>query len=156
MYQIAKLTWEAASVLLRTKGDAPSSELGQKRPLSLVKPRTLRFRSMNDLTNTFRELEESLWRGSTSDRDSILSDEFTEFCRFGDVYDRDHLLQDNGQSPSVEFPFDPFNVEILSEDVALVTYENRVNGERARRSSIWVDGPNGWQLRFMQATTLED
>ena len=111
---------------------------------------------MNDLTKTLRELEESLWREKASQRDQILSTDFKEFCRFGNVYDRDHLLEDNVSAPNVEFPFEPFEVERLTDDVALVTYENTVNGERARRSSIWVDGPDGWKLRFMQATTLED
>lgn len=108
----------------------------------------------------FRELEESLWRDDPPQREGILADDFTEFCRFGDVYDRDHLLQPTSSTATVEFPFDNFQAEYLTDDVVLVTYENRVtnNGEtqRARRSSVWVKKDNGWKLRFMQATTLED
>ena len=108
---------------------------------------------MNELTQHFRRLEESLWRDEA--RDSILSSEFTEFCRFGDVYNRDHLLEPSDGNPEIEFPFEAFQAEALTDDVVLVTYENVVNGERARRSSIWVDEDEGWKLRFMQATTLE-
>lgn len=107
----------------------------------------------------FRSLEEGLWRNEPQWRDQILTDDFTEFCRFGDVYGRDHLLQPSATEIEVDFPFDSFNVEALADDVVLVTYENTVhaNGttERARRSSVWVKTAGEWQLRFMQATTLD-
>ena len=108
---------------------------------------------MSELTQHFRQLEESLWRNES--RESILSSDFTEFCRFGDVYDRDHLLKSDGAA-EIEFPFERFDAERLTDDVVLVTYENVVNGERARRSSIWVAEDGSWKLRFMQATTLEN
>ena len=107
----------------------------------------------------FRELEERLWRHDPKGRDEILTDDFREFCRFGDVYDRDHLISaPANETVSVEFPFDEFNVEALTSAVVLVTYENQVtnNGvtQRARRSSIWVTDGTEWRLRFQQATTL--
>lgn len=115
---------------------------------------------MPDLTEQFRDLEETLWRDEASLRDGILADDFTEFCRFGDVYDRDHLIQPATTTVTVTFPFDNFEVERLTDDVVLVTYENTVTNEgetqRARRSSIWVNHGATWKLRFMQATTLED
>lgn len=115
---------------------------------------------MANITEQFRALEESLWRNAPPERDQILDQSFTEFCRFGDVYDRDHLLQPTTSSATVDFPFDEFRAERLADEVVLVTYENTVhnNGtsQRARRSSIWVNGEDGWKLRFMQATTLED
>ena len=108
----------------------------------------------------FRELEEQLWRDDPGGRDSILSDDFREFCRFGEVYDRDHLIQSSTSGVEVSFPFDNFRVEELSENVMLVTYENTVSrdgeSQRARRSSVWVSEAEGWRLRFQQATTLPD
>lgn len=108
----------------------------------------------------FRELEESIWRQDPAGRDRILSSDFQEFCRFGDVYDRDHLIGSSTDQIEVEFPFDAFEAEALSEDVVLITYENTVtaNGssQRARRSSIWVLTDGEWRLRFQQATTLSD
>ncbi len=107
----------------------------------------------------FREREESLWRDDPSSRDAILTDDFREFCRFGDVYDRDHLIDAPANNAvTVEFPFDDFRVEPLTDEVVLVTYENEItnNGvtQRARRSSVWVTDGTDWRLRFQQATTL--
>lgn len=109
-------------------------------------------------TETFRELEESLWRDDPQVRDRILTEEFQEFCRFGDVYDRDHLINAPTSGVEVEFPFANFKAEALADGVVLVTYENSVTAkgstQRARRSSIWVRSGGEWRLRFQQATTL--
>jgi hypothetical protein len=107
----------------------------------------------------FRDLEEGMWRDDARPGfDGILSQEFSDFCRFGHVYDRDDLLGSTGGSVEVEFPFEEFNVEKLADTVALVTYVNAVttNGlrQRVRRSSIWVDDDGSWRLRHVQATTL--
>jgi hypothetical protein len=112
----------------------------------------------------FRELEEGLWRSETRfDRDwldGVLTEDFTDFCRFGHVYDRDDLIGSDASEVKVEFPFDNFEVELLAPTVALVTYENTVthdgSRQRARRSSIWVSADDSWKLRFVQATTLAD
>jgi ribonuclease HI len=107
----------------------------------------------------FRDLEERLWRNEPGWRDGILAEDFTEFCRFGAVYGRDHLLQPAAAEVDVDFPFENFTVEALTDEVVLITYENTVhaNGrtERARRSSVWVENRGEWKLRFMQATTLD-
>lgn len=106
----------------------------------------------------FRRLEESLWRAEPAVREEILSTEFTEFCRFGHVYDREHLIESSNGHVEVAFPFEAFRVEKLAEEVVLVTYENTVTtagvSQRARRSSIWVLDAERWKLRFQQATTL--
>ncbi len=112
----------------------------------------------------FRTLEEGLWREEKrSDGeflDGILDQDFTDFCRFGHVYDRGHLIDSPASDVKVEFPFDNFEVELLAPTVALVTYENTVTNDgsrqRARRSSIWVNADDAWKLRFAQATTLAD
>lgn len=108
----------------------------------------------------FRELEESLWRDDPDGRDRILSSDFQEFCRFGSVYDRNHLIASPTDQVQVGFPFDAFEAEALTNDVVLVTYENTVtadgSSQRARRSSIWVLTDGEWRLRFQQATSLPD
>lgn len=119
---------------------------------------------MNTDVEFFRALEEGLWRNETrSDSgflDGILAEDFTDFCRFGHVYDRGHLIGSEASDVKVEFPFDNFEVELLAPTVALVTYENTVTNDgsrqRARRSSVWVNSDDAWQLRFVQATTLAD
>jgi hypothetical protein len=109
----------------------------------------------------FRDLEEGMWRDDARAAfDGILSHEFTDFCRFGHVYDRDDLIGSPGGSVEVEFPFQEFEVERLADTVALVTYVNTVTKDgvrdRVRRSSIWVNEDDTWKLRFVQATTLSN
>jgi hypothetical protein len=113
-----------------------------------------------DQIERFRLLEEQLWRGGPRIRNQILSNEYREFCRFGDIYDRDHIINASSHDVVATFPFENFNVESLSDDVVLVTYENTVTSakvtERARRSSVWVRSDGEWRLRFQQATTLPE
>ena len=113
-----------------------------------------------DQIERFRLLEEQLWRGGPVVRNQILSDEYREFCRFGDIYDRDHIINASSHDVVVTFPFDNFSAESLTDDVVLVTYENTVTTaevvQRARRSSIWVRSDGYWKLRFQQATTLAE
>ncbi|NHZ70698.1 MAG: DUF4440 domain-containing protein [Proteobacteria bacterium] len=112
----------------------------------------------------FRDLEEELWRGvrnpSREWLDTNLAEDFTEFCRFGHVYDREHMLDSSGNDVDVEFPFDDFAMELLAPGVALVTYRNTVTYQgktsSARRSSIWIGTDDGWKLKFQQATTAAD
>lgn len=121
------------------------------------------FRHMNVDSAQFRQLEEGLWREETrSDPgflDGVLTEDFTDFCRFGNVYDRTHLIEAPASDVQVEFPFEDFSVEMLAPTVALVTYVNTVTNagdrQRARRCSIWVDEDGSWRLRFVQATTLD-
>lgn len=116
------------------------------------------------LIDQFKDLEEGMWRETsravTGYLDNTLSRDFTDFCRFGHVYDRNDLINSPGGSVEVEFPFDDFNVQMLAQTVALVTYVNAVTKDglrqRVRRSSIWVDDEGSWRLRFVQATTLPD
>lgn len=108
----------------------------------------------------FRTLEEALWIEDPSGRDQILGSEFQEFCRFGDVYDRDHIVNSDTSGIRVDFPFDDFTAEQLADTVVLVTYVNTVHkdgkSQRARRASVWVNHDSEWKLRFQQATTLPD
>jgi len=112
----------------------------------------------------FRDLEESLWREEVRSEpgflDGLLNEEFTDFCRFGHVYDRTDLIGAPSSDVEVEFPFEDFDVDLLAPTVALVTYVNTVikdgTRQRARRSSIWVNEEDSWQLRFVQATTLSE
>ncbi|MEA1902731.1 MAG: DUF4440 domain-containing protein [Actinomycetota bacterium] len=112
----------------------------------------------------FRSLEEGLWREETRSNpgflDDLLTESFTDFCRFGHVYDRNDLIDAPASDVEVEFPFENFKVDMLAPTVALITYVNAVtksgSRQRVRRSSIWVDESSAWRLRFVQATTLPE
>ena len=118
---------------------------------------------MSDL-DVFRELEEGLWRAvQRSDSEAlsgVVADEFVEYCRFGHVYDRDHLIASQAHDVEVAYPFDEFEVDRLAEDIALVSYVNTVTYQgktsRVRRSSVWTKPADDWLLRFQQAPTLPD
>jgi hypothetical protein len=48
-----------------------------------------------------------------------------------------------------------FTVHPLSDDTALVTYRSiGISGQEARRSSIWVEVGDRWQLRYHQGTRV--
>lgn len=76
----------------------------------------------------------------------------------GRIYRRDDLLASPAQSLEAVIPLPNFNVQLLAENIPLVTYDSevRLNGlvERARRSSIWIRSPGGWVLRFHQGTPI--
>ena len=88
----------------------------------------------------------------------MISEEFVEYCRFGHVYDRDHLITSEAHDLEVVFPFADFGVERLADDIVLVSYVNTVTYRdetaRVRRSSIWIRQDESWLLKFQQATTL--
>lgn len=112
---------------------------------------------------TLRTLEEQLWRTETryscEFMESVLADGFVEFGASGAVYDRQTVIDAEPRDLDVELPLPDFAVRALSPDVALVTYtsvERRATGEarRARRSSVWMFGSEGWKLVFHQGMLL--
>jgi hypothetical protein len=115
-------------------------------------------------SNKLKELEESLWKSETrfdlEYMEKVLSPEFFEFGRSGKVYARkDTLYGARPQVINAKFPLKNFKVEMIAENVALVTYISEVTYEKVEvgnRSSIWIKTPKGWQLRFHQGTPVED
>jgi hypothetical protein len=105
-------------------------------------------------------LEEELWREETrfdiSYMEQVLAEDFFEFGRSGRVYNRDDILATPRQLLDAVLPLPDFDVRLLAEDVALVTYNSVITYdgslEKGRRSSIWTRTSTGWQLRFHQGT----
>lgn len=93
----------------------------------------------------FKRLEESLLRqGTRFDRDHlerVLADDFFEFGKSGRVYQRGDIISTPSQPLEAVILLPNFSMRLLSEDVALVTYDSeiRINDgvERARRGSIF-------------------
>lgn len=114
--------------------------------------------------DSLKDLEEGLWRPETRhDRDwlnGVLAPDFVEYCRFGNIHERDDIIDAPAQDVEVLFPFSDFHAEMLAPDVAFVTYVNTITYQGktqcARRSSIWIHSEKGWKLKFQQATTLPD
>ncbi|HWD69086.1 MAG TPA: nuclear transport factor 2 family protein [Solirubrobacteraceae bacterium] len=103
------------------------------------------------------ELERSLWRAETrfdaQFMERTLAADFREFGRSGRVYERADTLAVTGDS--IDAHLRDFQLSMLADDVALLTYVSEVQHEAldlANRSSVWVRRDGRWQLRFHQGT----
>lgn len=94
--------------------------------------------------------------------ESILHPEFREFGRTGRSYEREEILseiQEDTEFPAIHA--DNFQVQILTQDVWLLSYlsahraDDGTLSRRTLRSSLWVAGPQGPQLRFHQGTAVD-
>ena len=109
-------------------------------------------------------LEEELWREETRFdipfMEQVLAEDFFEFGRSGRVYNRDEILAAPGQPLDAVLPLPDFDVRLLAEDVALVTYNSVITYdgvlEKGRRSSIWSRTSTGWVIRFHQGTPYDN
>jgi hypothetical protein len=113
------------------------------------------------MLETFRALEESLWRSETrfdpEYMERILSPDFLEFGRSGRVFTREEILQTPYMEVRCKLPLHNFKVHALSQEIVLTTYISEVlyeEWEYANRSSIWMKTKLGWQIRFHQGTPV--
>lgn len=111
------------------------------------------------------ELERSLFdpsvRSDTTRLGTLLHDEFTECGRSGNVYNRSEIMASvTGEVMDFTIWSQGFRIIPLSETTALLTYfsaREDQHGElsmHAFRSSLWLQTPQGWKLRFHQATAI--
>ena len=105
------------------------------------------------------ELEHALWRAETrfdiDFMEGVLAEEFREFGRSGRVYERADTLAVTGGP--IDANLRDVRVQMVAEDVALVTYISEVRHESldlANRASLWVWRGGRWQLRFHQGTPI--
>lgn len=103
------------------------------------------------------ELEHALWQADTrfdpEFMEGVLAEDFREFGRSGRVYERADTLAVTGDS--IKATLRDIEVQLIAEDVALVTYMSEVQHEildLANRASIWIKRDGRWQLRFHQGT----
>lgn len=88
----------------------------------------------------------------------LLHDDFVEIGLSGTTHDKAALLQPVLAHHVVHTA--GFNAELLTPDSALLRYHSwqlAADGSlqrQALRSSIWLQGPAGWQLRFHQGTAI--
>ena len=111
-----------------------------------------------------QRLEEELWREEArfdvSRMEEIIAEDFFEFGRSGRIYQRADTLAVPLTPIKAVIPLPDFDVRLLSQGVAQVTYNSVVtygeNIEKARRSSIWTRSSGGWKLRFHQGTPFSN
>jgi hypothetical protein len=107
--------------------------------------------------------EQELWHQETrfnkQRMNELLAQDFFEFGRSGRVYQRQDTIAAMPQTIDAVFALPEFQIRLLSENVAQVTYNSAVTYdgvvEHARRSSIWSRTTRGWVLRFHQGTPFQ-
>lgn len=121
---------------------------------------------VDDLLRLLRRAETVLHQPSTrrdtSQVQALLHESFLEFGRSGTSYDRVEILdllaseESVGRVLSQDFALTP-----LGASAALLTYKSASvddSGEIHRytlRASIWIHTPDGWKIRFHQATPTD-
>ena len=86
---------------------------------------------------------------------ALLADDFREFGKSGRVYDRESILALLAVEVAQAISIEAFTAELLGPEAALATYISQtVDGQRVRRSSVWIYRQGRWQMLFHQGTAL--
>jgi|SRR5580765_4301227 len=121
---------------------------------------------MTGLLELLRGLETELHRSETrqnrSRMESLLHPDFVELARSGRRYSRNEVLDefDGGRLMEPVHAQD-FELSELGPGIALLTYQSAHVGptgdlfRQTFRSSLWIETPGGWCMRFHQGTPAE-
>ena len=108
------------------------------------------------------ELHQPSIRRDVSRAGALLHDTFLEIGRSGTTYDRAATLEMMASEESTgQIVSQDFAVTALGEGAALLTYRSAIVHEPGKthrhtlRTSIWIQTPDGWKLRFHQGTPTE-
>lgn len=118
-----------------------------------------------------RELEQELFKISVRKNAArvaaLLTDDFREFGSSGRIFTKAEIIAELGDEPPVSISMRDFELTLLTEELALVTYrstkvqhgvlvgvEAGVVPTESLRSSLWRKGADGWQMVFHQGTTV--
>jgi hypothetical protein len=117
----------------------------------------------DSLATQILELEKRLLdpqvRGSRTEIDLLLAEEFVEFGGSGTVY---HKKDCAGGMPPVRIDISDFQARALGPGLALVTYRatnhepSRPDLKHTLRCSIWRRNGGRWQMVFHQGTPTAD
>lgn len=117
------------------------------------------------LLNELRELELTLHqRSSPRYRENVLAllhEDFVEIGRSGTVYNKGAILENALSESDTTIWSQDFDLVSPSSDSALLVYKTARTNEQenlhrhAMRSSLWMNTPQGWRLRFHQGTAIE-
>ncbi len=119
-------------------------------------------------TEFFYNLETSLHkkenRNSREKVSALIADDFTEFGKSGNVYDKQDTLEHlEKEEFDVQVEVSNFSAKELLPGAVLVMYvavmldkENTGAKVKTNRSSIWVSRDGRWQMVFHQGTKKEN
>lgn len=112
-----------------------------------------------ELERYLRELEEKLLkpeiRTSSEEVSKLLADEFFEIGSSGVMWYKSDGIAEEGLG-IVRMTLSHFELHLLSEDIALVTYRifNEDKKQHTLRSSIWKYRNGEWKMYFHQGTPI--
>lgn len=119
-----------------------------------------------NLTSHIKKLEKSLLSGSVrkspAKLSELIADEFREIGKSGKVWIKQTLIEELSKEPHTDITINDFNLTLLSENIALVTYtahyeqKRNVPSSKSIRSSIWKMVDNKWKIVFHQGTPATD
>lgn len=118
-----------------------------------------------DMTRQLLSLEHQLLQPGTrhdlKQLDELLADNFVEFAASGSSWNKPQVIAAlHSESPS-ERTLENFRVQLMTNDVALVTYRciqqaNDGITSTSLRSSVWQLSAIGWQMVFHQGTRADE
>jgi hypothetical protein len=109
------------------------------------------------VTGAERRLLEPEVRSDPDSLGELLHESFREIGKSGRLWTRDELIDVMTGSDAVELQSTVVtgeHVELVTPDLALLTYTLDANGERSRRSSLWHISGGRPLLVFHQGTPL--
>jgi uncharacterized protein YndB with AHSA1/START domain len=120
----------------------------------------------NGLLEQLRGLETELHRVETRQHrgrmDRLLHPDFVEVGRSGRRYSRREILEESSAGGVLEpVHAQNFELEELGQGIALLTYRSAHVGpsgdlfRHTLRTSLWIETPGGWRMRFHQGTPSE-
>ncbi|MEO8130730.1 MAG: DUF4440 domain-containing protein [Bryobacteraceae bacterium] len=115
-----------------------------------------------EASETLRQLEEELLQTATRKNAArvalLLANEFLEFGASGRVYSKAEMIGLLQREAPAALSMKNFQVRMLANNAALVTYRAIRAGQGAAteslRSSVWIHRENRWQIVFHQGTTV--
>ena len=103
-----------------------------------------------------RDLLDPAVRNDRQRLDQLISDDFVEVGAAGNSFGKADVLARLPGESGVAFTASEMNAQMLSRDVALVTYtatrSHAGQTVQSKRSSVWVLSAAGWQMRYHQGT----
>jgi hypothetical protein len=133
-----------------------------RKPQSAAAGVVVNVNNLKETIETIRMLEEKLvepsTRHSVKELSALLDDDFTEFGRSGNVYDKWVVIGRIQKEETSRMTLSDFKIVGLAPNVILATYratKTETGGQKSYslRSSIWRRAGDKWQMFFHQGTT---